>query len=158
MLWGQSGTTASLSGFFSSSQDPLGKFSSTEHSHPSSDAFRGFFILFLTSSMFPDAANVSASSSRLSSSTKSLPGEHFRLHFECLPTHSDILHSFVNCFQLSLLCPYTPKVSISPMVSSVYYLSTIQISLPFFNFTTRPWHRPEPTIRACYGSVCLTSF
>ena len=108
VLWGQSGTTASLSGFLSSSQDPLGKFSSTEHSHPSSDAFRGFFVLFLTSSMFPDAANVSALSSGLSSSTRSLPGEHFRLFcFKCLLMHSDVLHSFVDRFQSSSSRPYT---------------------------------------------------
>ena len=154
VLWGQSGMTASLSGSLGSSRDPLGEFSSTlcsEHSHWSSNAFCSFFGLFLTSSMFPDAANVSALLSGLSSSTRSLPGEHFRrFRFECLLIHSDVLHSFVDCFQSSLSHPYTPEVSVLPMVSSVYYLSTTQISLPFLNFTTRPWLRPEP-IRAWPG-------
>ena len=125
VLWGQSGMTASLSGSLGLSRDPLGEFSSTlqsERSCSSSDVFRSFFGLFLTSLTFPDAANVSASSSGSSSSTRGLPGEHFRLlHFECLLTCSDVLHSFVSCFQLSSSHPYTPEVSVSPMVSSAYY-------------------------------------
>ena len=122
-FWGSPGTTALSSGSSGSSPGLLGEFCQVlpfERSWTCSKVFCSFFDFFWTSLTLSDTADASISCPGSPGSTFVLPDEHFQhCCSEDLLTHTDVVHSFIGCFQLSPSSSGAPNTSTLPLTGSM---------------------------------------
>ena len=117
------GTTVLPPGSSGSSSGLLGEFCQVlpfERSWTCSKVFCSFFDFFWTSLMLPNTTDVSISCPGSPGLTFVLPDEHFR-HFcsEHLLTHTDVVCSFISCFQLSPSSSGAPNTFTPPLTGSM---------------------------------------